>query len=423
MNKSVLQYFYYILGEGISKGIIFLTLSFYTGYFSKTEFGKLSLFWISVPLFAIFIDFAQRSYVKKRSLHSPKKGIEAISRIVVFSSLATLVYLISASVFGGFQIHIIDGEFDRYIVLCAFFYALTELVLSYYQIQGKVKGYNIYYALRNALPYLLTIAFIMASRDQGFDAKIFAQVQLAVFIVIALLALRSAISAYAFNPRSLLKQFFGRIWISIRFSTPIMPGILSALLLSFADRFIINYYYTEVEVAEYTVAYTISSVFMAFFLATNKMWQKFILENLKARNISKIASSSRKYIAVVLTVGIAVVLLRQPLIDIMANSGYYLILDIIPTIVAGMFFYFLYTVLSNVPFYNGNTFLMALPAMIAAVLNILLNFVLIPSYGFKVAALTTMVSYMVEFLAIYLICLRKYKTDILFYGLTRRFIS
>lgn len=423
MNKSVLQYFYYVLGEGISKGIIFLTLSFFTGYFSKSDFGKLSLFWISVPLFAIFIDFAQRSYIKKRYLHSPQKAIDAIYRIILVSCLITFFYLFVVLLMDRFDVHIIDKEFDYYIILCALFYVIIELVLSYYQIGGNVKGYNFYYALRNALPYLLTIGVILASKNQNFDARIFAEVQLIVFILIAALALYKIKSRYDIDLKAIVKKFFSRIYISLKFSVPIMPGILSALLLSFSDRFIINYYYTEVEVAEYTVAYTISSVFIAFFLATNKMWQKFILENLKAKNINKISSGSRIYVAVVVVIGIGVILMRRPLIDIMANSDYYLILDIIPTIILGMFFYFLYTVLSNIPFYNGNTFLMALPAIIAAVLNILLNFVFIPRYGYKVAAVTTSVSYFIEFLVIYLICLKKYKIDLLFNGLTKRFIQ
>jgi O-antigen/teichoic acid export membrane protein len=422
MNKTVLQYFYYVLGEGISKGIIFLTLSFYTGYFSKTEFGKLSLFWISVPLFAIFIDFAQRSYIKKKYLHSPTKAVEAIFRIIMVSGLITLFYLLFIFVLGGLGVHIIDKKFDYLIILCALFYSTIELVLSYYQIGGNVKGYNFYYALRNALPYLLTIVFILFVENQQYNATIFAKIQLIILILISLAALLKIILNYRISLKSLMKKILGRIWISMKFSVPIMPGILSALLLSFADRFIINFFYSEVEVAEYTVAYTVSSIFMAFFLATNKMWQKFILENLKAKNIRKISVGSRKYIAVVIAVALGVILVRRPLVDIMANSSYYPILDIIPTIIAGMFFYFLYTILSNVPFYNGNTFLMAVPAIIAAVLNILLNFALIPVYGYKVAALTTLISYMVEFVTIYLICVKKYKTDILFYGFINRSI-
>jgi Na+-driven multidrug efflux pump len=100
-------------------------------------------------------------------------------------------------------------------------------------------------------------------------------------------------------------------------------------------------------------------------------------------------------------------------VNILSNSSYFVILDIIPTILLGMFFYFLYTVMSNIPFFHKNTYLMALPAFIAAGLNIVLNVIMLPIYGYKIAALTTLISYFIEFLVIYIICLKKYKINLL----------
>ncbi len=424
MIKSLLQYFYYILGEGVSKGIIFLAISVFTNYFSKEDFGRLALFWITIPVFSIFIDFAQRSYIKKQFLHSKKKAMESIYRAVISSTIIAGVFLILRSLFNTLEIYVVDEIFDKYIIFCAYFYAIIEIVLSYFQIGGRVKQYNIYYALRNATPYLLTIIIILLlKQERVFEPVLFAQIQLVVFILIAVIALYKISKTYSGIKLTLVvNQLKKRIWISLKFSLPIVPGILSALLLSFADRFIINYYYSEVEVADYTVAYTVSSIFMAFFLATNKMWQKFILENLKANDLIKLSRAARNYIGIVILVGVMIIILKSYLVLIMANSSYFVILDIIPTIVLGMFFYFLYTVLSNIPFYHKNTIFMALPAIIAAILNIILNFILIPKFGFKVAATTTTISYFIEFVVIYVICLKKYKTDILFNGLTERSI-
>ncbi|MGB5820712.1 MAG: polysaccharide biosynthesis C-terminal domain-containing protein [Saonia sp.] len=424
MIKSLLQYFYYLLGEGVSKGIIFLTFSVFTNYFSKEDFGRLALFWITIPFFSIFIDFAQRSYIKKRLLHSKKRAVESIFRAVISSTIITVIFLILKALTTTLQIYVVDETFDKYIIFCAYFYAIIEIVLSYFQIGGLIKQYNIYYALRNAAPYLFTITVILLLKQERiFEPVLFAQIQLIVFILIAVIALYKVSKIHAgIKIKSITSQLKKRIWISLKFSLPIVPGILSALFLSFADRFIINYYYSEIEVADYTVAYTISSIFMAFFLATNKMWQKFILENLKANNLIKLSRAARNYIGIVISVGAIIIILKSYLVLIMANKSYFVILDIIPTIILGMFFYFLYTVLSNIPFYHRNTFLMALPAIIAAILNLILNFILIPKFGYKVAAITTTISYFIEFVVIYILCLKKYKTDILFNGLTKRFL-
>ena len=143
------------------------------------------------------------------------------------------------------------------------------------------------------------------------------------------------------------------------------------------------------------------------------MWQKYILEGLKANKIIEIKSAVKKYLLVVVLVGVIIFLLKTFLVKILSNSSYYVILDIIPTILMGMFFYFLYTVMSNIPFFHKNTYLMALPAFIAAGLNIILNIIFLPIYGYKIAALTTLISYFIEFLIIYVICLKKYKINLL----------
>jgi len=56
---------------------------------------------------------------------------------------------------------------------------------------------------------------------------------------------------------------------------------------------------------------------------------------------------------------------------------------------------------------------MALPAFIAAGLNIILNIIFLPIYGYKIAAFTTLISYFIEFLVIYIICLKKYRINLL----------
>ncbi|HIG08444.1 MAG TPA: hypothetical protein EYQ51_01605 [Alphaproteobacteria bacterium] len=273
------------------------------------------------------------------------------------------------------------------------------------QIKGDAAKYNIIFIIRQALPYTLTVSYLFFFSG---DIISFGIIHL---IVVSLLAL------YLFFSEQLIKLswelFYKTIKSSISFSIPFIPAVLSALLLGFSDRFLIKYYYTDVEVANYTIAYIVGTVYASFFLATNKMWQKYILERLKAQKINEIKSAAKRYLLVVLLVGIIILLLKTFLVTILSNSSYYVILDIIPTILMGMFFYFLYTVMSNIPFYHKNTYLMVLPAFIAAGLNIILNIIFLPIFDYKIAALTTLISYFIEFLIIYIICIKKYKINLL----------
>lgn len=403
LNK-ISHYIYYLLGEGISKLIILFSISFFTNYFDKSSFGKLSLFWICIPIFSVFIDFSQRSYVKYIYINYKLKINEVIQSVRIFSTISFLFLYLIFWVFNFFDIVLIDKELDYLILLCSYFFVILEISLSYFQIKGNAIRYNIIFTLRQALPYVLTVLYLFF-----FSGNImsFGIIHLIVVIPLTLYLVYNG----DFIKIS-LESFFATIKSSLSFSIPFIPAMISVLLLGFSDRFLIKYYYTDVEVANYTIAYTVGTIYAAFFLATNKMWQKYILEGLKLQKIDEIKSAAKKYLLVVVSVGIIILLLRTFLVNMLSNSSYFVILDIIPTILLGMFFYFLYTLMSNIPFFHKNTYLMAIPAFIAAGLNIILNVVMLPIYGYKIAALTTLISYFIEFLVIYIICLKKYKVNL-----------
>ena len=135
---------------------------------------------------------------------------------------------------------------------------------------------------------------------------------------------------------------------------------------------------------------------------------------MKNNDLVKVRSVMWKYILVVLALASLIFILRKEIILLISNETYLEVITIIPTLLLGMLFYFLYTLFFNIPFYYGKTTHVVLPAFIAFVLNLALNFILIPLYGYKIAALTTMIAYFAEFLLMYFICLRRYQVDLLF---------
>src|SRR5690606_26993498 len=211
---------------------------------------------------------------------------------------------------------------------------------------------------------------------------------------------------------SVRKKIYSILQKSFRFGAPLIFGTLSATGLNVSDRIIIGFSEGSEDVANYTVAYTISSIFTAFFMATNKWWQRFMLMKLKENNLVEINQTFWKYLGVVFFLLILLFLTRDYLILLFAGSEYMDVVHIIPTLLIGMFFYFLYTILLNIPFYHGNSFYIVLPALIAFIINITLNLILIPIKGYEIAALTTTISYFIEFLIIYIICIKVYNINI-----------
>ena len=76
---------------------------------------------------------------------------------------------------------------------------------------------------------------------------------------------------------------------------------------------------------------------------------------------------------------------------------------LIPIIIVSYIFQFMYTLLVNVQFYEKKNYYVPIGTTIAAALNIVLNIIFIPRYGYQAAAVTTLISYIVLFILHYIV--------------------
>lgn len=98
---------------------------------------------------------------------------------------------------------------------------------------------------------------------------------------------------------------------------------------------------------------------------------------------------------------------NMALISILASSEYKEGIYIVPALMVGYFCSVVCLIFSNIElFFDKNKFITAITLM-AAVINIGLNYLLIPSMGYKVAAYTTYIGYFVMFI-LHVLYLRKH---------------
>ncbi len=96
---------------------------------------------------------------------------------------------------------------------------------------------------------------------------------------------------------------------------------------------------------------------------------------------------------------------------LLGGSEYRFSMGFIPMIIVGVFFVFLYSFPANIQFYSGNTKFLPIGTFIAGVLNISVNFVLIPTIGIYGAALATTASYLLLLVLHYFVAKKKYAYD------------
>ena len=106
---------------------------------------------------------------------------------------------------------------------------------------------------------------------------------------------------------------------------------------------------------------------------------------------------SKDYINLICYAMVGIIMIAPELMKFMSTSDYYEGISVLPLLVLADFFAFAYTFYVNVEYYYEKTKFITVNTVIAAALNIVLNYIFIPRYGYFAAAFTTFVSYVVSF--------------------------
>ncbi|MCR5609728.1 MAG: oligosaccharide flippase family protein [Lachnospiraceae bacterium] len=185
-------------------------------------------------------------------------------------------------------------------------------------------------------------------------------------------------------------------WYSLKFTIPLIPHYLSLYLLDGSDKVIITKLIDSSATGIYEIACKFNSILIVIWNAINATlipWTYECLEKKKYSDIKKVTT-----LIVLLTGGLCtcVSLVAPEAVKIIASKGYYDAVYAIPPLTMGLFLESIYYMFSNVEFYHKSTVFAMISTIVAATVNIGLNFLLIPKFGFVVAAYTTLFGYVIQ---------------------------
>lgn len=191
----------------------------------------------------------------------------------------------------------------------------------------------------------------------------------------------------------------------MKFGAPLIFNAISSLLLTLGDRVIIKYYGQLAEVGVYGFAYKIGS--LVNLLVINSFSLGFLpiaYKKYKDPDFKDFFKKTFTYfilITVVFTVGIC--LFGKEVIKVVSSSApeYWQAIYLVPLIAFAFVFKGIYFMFSYIFHISKKTKYAALVTLIGMLLNIGLNFALIPIYGVYGAVFATFISYVVMAIVTY----------------------
>ena len=214
-------------------------------------------------------------------------------------------------------------------------------------------------------------------------------------VIVLPLMWKVAVGKLSFTKGSIFSQMTSEM---TKYGFPIIAVNIASWVMGLSDRYMLGFFRGSVEVGLYSVSYAISehTIFMItslFMIASAPIaytiWEK------KDKETSRefLSKLTRYYLLIGLPAAVGLSALAAPFISILATPEYLSGYRIVPLVAFGAFLVGITHRFSEaLIFYKRSDFLMY--CMVgAALLNIGLNFIFIPKYGYMAAAFTTLIAY------------------------------
>jgi O-antigen/teichoic acid export membrane protein len=194
-----------------------------------------------------------------------------------------------------------------------------------------------------------------------------------------------------------------------RFGLPLVPSALALWAINLIDRFFINAYKGQAENGIYSLAVRISSVIIFAMTAFQLAWPAFaysIKDDREARRTYSYVLTYLLFATLWLSLGLSV--LAPWLVRLLATEHFHRSAEAVPLLCFATAAYSGYSVLAIGIGRTRQTQFNWLVSGFAAVVNVVLNVILIPPYGMIGAAIATLAAYVALFLGMWLRSRRVY---------------
>ncbi len=402
-KKALKSGAWYIVSNFAVKGAVFLTTPIFTRLMTKADVGSFSNISAWVHILMIVTSLELMSAVTFAKFEYKDKLDKFISSVLVLSTITAAAFYILALVFRDAVMNLLKVDFRTLNII--FLYCIFSPALQMIQVKNRVR-----FEYKSSTILSLSSVLISTLTSLGlvllFQDKLFGRV---LGFYGSLIIFNAFIYVYLIcKGRSVSPQYWK---FALAISVPMVIHGLSGQVLSLSDRIMITSIRGEEENAMYSVAYTASTVINVLWMSLNMAWSPWAYEQMNNHTIDKLKKASRPYIAMFFAIVVMFLFVSPEMLRLMGGKKYTDAIDVMPPVVVGMFFQFVYSIYVNIEFFHKKQKYTAVGTSIAAVLNIVLNALLIPRFGYIAAAYTTLIGYIALFCIHFGIVIRMKKSS------------
>lgn len=387
-NRTIKSAAWYTASSMIAKAITLLITPVFTRLLSKSEYGDYTNFvsWqnILITVFSLELSStvlrAKFDRAKELSFNSYVYTISWFS-IAITAFLSLVLGLLNRiptiqNIIGIKQVNILAlSLIIIFIPILQIFQAQQRAKLNY--VSSSI--ITIFYGICSfVVPYIL-VKISNAGVNSLFRGLALNSSIFGIFLL-----------AYI-STRKKDKPDFTDIKYALVFSLPVVPHLVSSIIMGNSDKIMIKNMCGSDFAAIYGLVYTCALAINLLRNSLNNAWLPWFYGKMNEANYSRINHISRIYIIIFSLGSVLVCLLGPEVVMILGGEQYKEALLLLPVIMLGCYYNFLNLFYVNIEFYAKKTGMISIITACTALLNLILNYVCITNYGYKAAAYTTAV--------------------------------
>ena len=398
-NVQVKASLAYTICSIVQKGLTFITMPIFTRLLTEEQYGLFSIYFSWSAIITIFttlnLPYGSFSKAMVKFEDSRNQYISAVQVIcIILSVVLFAIYFPLRKYFNEIF------ELPTFLVIIM----LVEIVANFAILcwSGRCRFEYKYISV-----VLVTILIALCSPavalififTTGEANKGYARILGSAFVTIAV-GTAFLIYNFAKGKNPFKKDMFK---YALGMNGALIFYYLSQVVFNQSDRIMISHMIGMDKAAIYSVAYNLAIVLTFIIDAINNSYVPWFYEKIK-----KGEAKDNKKISVLLTIFIGflllgIIALAPELIYILAGKNYLEAKWVVAPIAMSLLLLFLSQQFINVEFYYEKKYFLVIASIGAALVNVGLNFWLIPKYGYIAAGYTTLLSYIIFALCNYLV--------------------
>lgn len=378
------------LGTFGSKLLVFLMVRFYTDCLNTKQYGTADLITQTANLLLPIISLGIANGVFRFAMDSNADKKSVFSTGIYTITLGGLAFLIIAPLLG------LIPQFHGYVWLIVIYTMAScyhSLCSQYIRALGSTAFFAVQGIVNTSLVIVLNILFLKF-RYLGITGY-----------VLSVVVADAASALLIFVREKLWRQLTFKVDKQVakqllKYSIPMIPATIFWWVTSVSDRYMVSEMISVEANGIYAVSYKLPTFLTLLSTVFMQAWQFSAVtesEKDKKEHIDFFSKVWGSFQSVMFIAGSFVVALSIPLIKILTTDAYFEAWKYIPLLAASMLFSSFANFMGSVYIVEKRSKNSFLTSMFGALLNVILNLLLIPYVGVQGAAIATFASYLLVY--------------------------